>query len=402
MNLNRQLVLLAICIAASVFFTGMLYGQAGVIPVHAVPYVEAGVQQVQAAGLQSTGRPDFGNRLRLTQFVGERYPLIDSPVDYTPELISTYTPLDGPTARKIGWATVSDNVLGHGKHSPTSPYGIAQASYFQSVAQPQFQIAGQPQFQVVGQPQFQQVIQPQFQAVAQPQFFQTQQASQFPKIFGDASNAISAARIGGVGNLDERPRWFYDQNIGGGRSIFKAFWDKHWTRMVLVYGGFGNSEDNGADIFDGQASTNLGIVGVDIGRRHSRFMRSSIDFTYRGGNVDFQGEDVGQVRAYSLMKNFHLDLKRRGPFRPYIGFGIGGGVLDADAQLGDDTVQVQDEGSFAYQIMGGAAYNISELAALYAEYRYFSLTSLDVASTSGIAEGSFTTHDVLFGLRFGY
>ena len=63
---------------------------------------------------------------------------------------------------------------------------------------------------------------------------------------------------------------------------------------------------------------------------------------------------------------------------------------------------VQDEGSFAYQIMGGAAYNISELAALYAEYRYFSLTSLDVASTSGIAEGSFTTHDVLFGLRFGY
>lgn len=363
MHLNRQLLLLVVSVCASVLLTANLYGQAGVIPVHASPYDQPIVQQRYDLGVPLQGQviPVQQNpiqRIGFTQYVGERYPNIGSAIDYTPELIGTYSPLDARSARQVGVATVTEYALGNGKHSPLNPNGVAQASYFQSVAQ-------------------------------QP-------------LFGDASNVVGAPSNVATASLDEAPRLFPDTNIGGGRSIVKAFWDRHWTRMVLIYGGFGNSEDNNADIFDGQASTNLGVVGVDIGRRHSRFMRSSIDFTYRGGDVEFDGQDAGEVRIYSLMKNFHLDLARRGPFRPYIGVGVGGGVLDAEANLGDDVVEVQDEGSFAYQIIGGAAYNVSDLASLYAEYRFFSLTSLDVASSSGIAEGTFTSHDVLFGLRFGY
>lgn len=394
MNSNRQFLLPVILFVALVSTAANLHGQTGVIPVHAIPYVQPVVQpvvqQVPVSGLQSppVHQPIFNQQVGFTQYVRERYPL-DSQVDYTPEVISTYTPLDGRAARQIGVSTVTEYALGYGKHSPLNPSGVAQASYFQPVANLQPVAQFQPAVQLQPAVQFQPVV------------GQLQSAGPAP-LFGNASNRVAAPSQAQFASLDERPRLFFDQNIGGGRSIFKAFWDRHWTRMVLVYGGFGNSEDSGADIFDGQASTNLGVVGVDIGRRHSRFMRSSIDFTYRGGDVEFEGQEAGQVRIYSLMKNFHLDLKRRGPFRPYVGVGIGGGVLDAQANLGDDFVDVQDEGSFVYQIIGGAALNVSDLAALYAEYRFFSLTSLDVASSSGIVEGTFTTHDFLFGLRFGY
>jgi len=373
MNLNRQLFLLALSIAASISLTLNVFGQATVIPVHVQPHVNSHIQpvaqQLFAGGVQAPAhhQPGLVQRAGFSQHVSENYPGVGSWIDYTPELIGTYAPVDGYAARQIGVATLTDNALGHGRHSPVGPNRIAQASYFQPVAQGQQLLSN-------------------YSTIAP----------------ANASGNVLPAHIAGLASLDEAPRLFRDQNIGGGRSIFTAFWDKHWTRMVLIYGGFGNSEDNNADIFDGQASTNLGVVGVDIGRRHSRFMRSSIDFTYRGGNVDFQGQDAGEVRVYSLMKNFHLDLARRGQFRPYIGLGIGGGVLDADADLGGNSVTVDDEGSFAYQIIGGAAVNISDLASIYAEYRYFSLTSLDVASTSGIVEGTFTSHDVLFGLRFGY
>ena len=377
MNLKRQLQSLAMLVTSTVLLSATLYGQDSVIPVHAVPYIDSGVQQffdgeAQVGGVSSATASELWRPLGFTQYMTERYPL-ESQVDYTPELISTYAPLDGRSARQVGLATITDYALGHGKHSPLNPGGVAQASY----------------------------LEPAVEAQSVAQLLPYQSSFSAP-LFGDASNAVGAPQLVGSASLDEAPRLFPEQNIGGGRTIFKAFWDRHWTRMVLIYGGFGNSQDNGADIFDGQASTNLGLIGVDIGRRHSRFMRSSIDFTYRGGDVDFGGQEVGQVRVYSLMKNFHLDLARRGRFRPYIGVGIGGGVLDAQAALGDNFVDVQDEGGFAYQIIGGAAYNVSDLAAIYAEYRYFSINNLDVTSGSGIVEGDFSSHDVLFGLRFGY
>ena len=385
MNLKRQLLLFAIIVAASFSVAATTFGQTAVIPVHASPYTQPEVQPVFDGAIHSLSgqQPSFNQRAGFTQFMEHRN-AIGSWADYTPELIGTYEPLSGHRARQIGFATVSDYVLGHGKHSPlNSQGGVTQAGFFEPVSVAQ---VAQLQPTVQSQPTV-----------------QLQPTVQVPIGSGNSFFNETGVSVRQDAGLDEAPRLFRDQNIGGGRSIFTAFWDQHWTRMVMIYGGFGNSEDNNADIFDGQASTNLGLVGVDIGRRHSRFMRSSIDFTYRGGDVEFQGAEAGQVRVYSLMKNFHLDLaRRRGKFRPYIGLGIGGGVLDASASLGDDFVDVQDEGGFAYQIIGGVAANVSDLAALYAEYRYFSITNLDVGSNTGIVEGDFTSHDVLFGLRFGF
>ncbi len=379
MKLNLRLRSIVIAIATVFSFANFTDAQT-TVPVHMAPnvascgcsapanpqYFEQGIGQANFAQQADFIQP---SRLGFTDYMNSQYPGVGSPVDYTPELIGTYGGrADCATTRRIGVATVTDYALGKGDHSPLSENRIAQASYFQPVAAPQ-SVGGYE-------------IEP-----------------------GVGYREYAAAQT--------TPR-FYDggSNIGGGRSIGEAFWDPHWTRMVLAYGGFGFSSDNGSDVFDGRASTNLGIVGIDIGRRHSKFMRSSIDFTYRAGDLENSGAAPavpgtpfvvdGDLKVYSLMKNFHLDLAQRGGFRPYIGVGIGAGVLDADANIGGEIFTVQDEVGFAYQIMGGVARNISDLASIYAEYRFFSLSDVDVATNAGPNEGGFTSHDVLFGLRFGY
>ena len=326
MNLNQRFTSLAlIAIVALAFLANgseaqtnspIFAGSSSVVPTPAAAGVQFGAPQVAHPAMVSNAVYEQVRPLGFSQFMGDRYQNIGAWDDYSPDLIGSHAaPTNMLTASRIGVATVTDYALGHGLHSPLRQPSVAQASYFQPVA-PQQSVGA---YNVV------------------------------PTNFASA-NVIPPHIVGNV-QPNVRPRLFGGTNIGGGRSIFKAFWDKHWTRMVLVYGGFGFSEDNGADIFDGQASSNLGIVGIDIGRRHSQFMRSSIDFTYRGGSVDFGGAEVGDVRVYSLMKNFHLDLAQRGRLRPYIGVGVGGAFLDAEADLGGNAVEV-DEGSFAFQIMG--------------------------------------------------
>ena len=193
----------------------------------------------------------------------------------------------------------------------------------------------------------------------------------------------------------------YLANIGGGRSFFKALVDSNWTRVAMVYGGFGNVSNRSGNIFDGQASSDTGIIGFDIGRRHSPSMRSSFDFTYRGGDVEADDLKVGELSVYSIMKNLHFDLPTKAQFRPYVGAGIGLAGIDAHADIAGNSYSA-DETSFAYQFIGGVARNISHNASLYAEYRYFSLSDVDVFSSAGRQEGSFASHDVLFGLRMGF
>lgn len=362
MNLNFPFASFFVAIIA-LAFSANANAQTMMFPTPAETYAPVGTPQFGApASVPDVVYPQQVVPAGFSQYMGERYPSVGSQVDYTPELVGTYetAPIIG-RANRIGVATATDYVLGHRRHSPLAQRGIAQASYFQSVA---------PQ-----------------QAFGAYDVIPTE---------------VIPAHVFGNFQPDARPVFFGNTNIGGERSIFKAFWDKHWTRMVLVYGGFGSSEDNGSDIFDGQTETDLGVLGIDIGRRHSQFMRSSIDFTYRGGNVEFDGAEAGDLRVYSLMKNFHLDLARRGQLRPYIGVGIGGAFLDAETNFGGGAVEVDDAGSFAFQIMGGVARNISDLAAVYAEYRFFSTTDVDVITGAGPNEGRFTSHDVLFGLRFGF
>lgn len=201
--------------------------------------------------------------------------------------------------------------------------------------------------------------------------------------------------------------------IGGGRRIGRAIFDRNWSRMVMVYTGFESANTNAGDIFDGQADVDLDVVGIDIGRRHSDFLRSSIDFTYRSGDISSEIDPTstlpfvaatGEMDVYSLMKNFHLDFPatNRG-FQPYIGVGLGIAYADSLGTLNGSPAFIEGDTGFAYQGMAGVSWKLRNLSSIYAEYRYFSTTEMDLVNAGGLLnQGNYSSHDVLFGLKFGF
>jgi len=193
--------------------------------------------------------------------------------------------------------------------------------------------------------------------------------------------------------------------IGGGRGIGRAIFDRNWLRMALFYGGFGNSSNNGGDIFDGRGEVRTGIFGVDIGRRHSDYLRSSIDFTFRSGQItSATGNVTGDMEVYSLLKNVHLDFPvRSSGLRPYVGLGAGIAYSDSVGTFAGLPAQIEGDTTFAWQALGGLAYKVSRMGAFYAEYRFFSTQELElVTRRSVVSRGNFSTNDFLFGLRFGF
>lgn len=194
--------------------------------------------------------------------------------------------------------------------------------------------------------------------------------------------------------------------IGGGRKIPTAIFDKNWTRMIMLYGGWEGNRSSGSDVFEGTADIDSGVFGIDIGRRHSDYLRSSIDFTYRNGDIsNATAADVGgDLEIYSLMKNFHLDFPTRpSGIQPYVGFGVGVGYADSVGTFNSMPAFIEGETAFAYQGMAGLAYKFSEVKALYTEYRFFSLQDVDLVSGGNVtAIGNYSGHNVLFGVRFGF
>lgn len=194
--------------------------------------------------------------------------------------------------------------------------------------------------------------------------------------------------------------------------MFQSIVDKNYTSTISVYAGFSSLHDDADDVFGGVIETDdAGLFGFEIGRRHSGYLRSAFDFTFRNGDITDLGVDPalstsnGDVDVFSLMKNFYVDFAR--PCRklnPYAGFGLGVAIVDFDGTYLGAPAQITDEAEFAYQLMAGLDYKVQSQASVYAEYRFFG-TGDEMPLESAGAElnrGSYMSHDVIFGLRFGY
>ena len=93
----------------------------------------------------------------------------------------------------------------------------------------------------------------------------------------------------------------------------------------------------------------------------------------RDGGVDVDGA----IKTYLLMANAYYDLKLAalGPFKPYVGFGIGAARVNDDHEVFADGLGVKldvDESrtAFAYQARGGVVYDMNQWLDLSLGYRY--------------------------------
>ncbi len=121
--------------------------------------------------------------------------------------------------------------------------------------------------------------------------------------------------------------------------------------------------------------------------------------------------DTSSYTALLLMANAYVDIGTWHGITPYVGAGIGGAYVQwADLNNTAGGVTVVHAGSknwrFAYALMAGASYCLTERLELDAGYRYTRLTGGRMFEyASGVAPGfdkGFNVHEVRGGLRWNF
>jgi opacity protein-like surface antigen len=186
-----------------------------------------------------------------------------------------------------------------------------------------------------------------------------------------------------------------------------------------VFGGYSDLRDLDGRSGNHQMSADSGGgVGVALGRRNGRNLRTEAEFTYRHNNLsEFVTSPMlasppvsGELNAYGGMANAYwelIDVPTR-YFKPYIGAGIGFVSIDAAIRnsVGRNIVPTgaENDSSFAYQWIAGVNYKAYRNTDLFAEYRFFKADTFTLdPSIDGLGDRyTFATDNVFLGLRWKF
>lgn len=195
-------------------------------------------------------------------------------------------------------------------------------------------------------------------------------------------------------------------------SVFGGYADIDNFQRKLENGP--NTNIDGAKLHDDFA------WGASIGRQVHPYGRGEFEFTVRDNEIGSWFEQqinstgvltsnnvfpaTGSLTSYSGMFNFLFDLYDRRVGCPglYLGAGLGAITIDADFATATNTYKSVDT-SFAFQLIGGFNYALSDGVDLYTEYRYLGADYVSVDNlTTGQSLGDFSidTNNIFFGARF--
>jgi opacity protein-like surface antigen len=144
--------------------------------------------------------------------------------------------------------------------------------------------------------------------------------------------------------------------------------------------GFTSDTDSGPAGFEDETEFKIGFTGSGaVGYVFPFGLRAEgeIGFLYapvkREGGVDVDGS----VKDYLLMANAYYDLKLAalGPFKPYVGVGIGAARVNDDHEVFFNSLGVKAEvdgwrTALAYQARAGVGYDVNQWLDLSLGYRY--------------------------------
>jgi len=153
------------------------------------------------------------------------------------------------------------------------------------------------------------------------------------------------------------------------------------TSTAELKTGYGFNVNAGYDFEPVRVEFEFGYKQADVDK-----------FTSGGGSTPGSGSDTTFI---SYMANAYYDFKNSSKVTPYVGAGIG--VLNGEFRdpgfKSDDTV-------FGYQLIAGAAYNVTRNVALELSYRFQGAAS--DFKISGGSEVSYMSSNVMAGLRYTF
>ncbi|UCI27246.1 outer membrane protein [Mesorhizobium sp. B2-8-5] len=169
-------------------------------------------------------------------------------------------------------------------------------------------------------------------------------------------------------------------------------------------------------------------AGAGVGYQVNQYFRTDVTFDWMGKS-DFQGStngfcatptvhactssDTSSYSAMLLLANAYVDIGTWHGVTPYVGAGIGGAWVKWDTLHNtDDDGSFEHSGGkgwrFAYALMAGASYCLTDQVKLDVGYRYSHINGgkmFEYASDSNVGPGydhGISVHEVRGGLRYQF
>ena len=142
-------------------------------------------------------------------------------------------------------------------------------------------------------------------------------------------------------------------------------------------------------------------------------LRAEIEGVYRRNDNDKfnqggtnAGAD-GDLSTLNVFLNGYYEIDIFGIVTPYAGVGVGYGTVSLDLKNLNGTLVVDDDDTvYSYQLMAGAAINVTENLSLTGEYRYYDTITdaeLTLSNAPGLIKNSdIRSHELRFGLRYWF
>ncbi len=162
--------------------------------------------------------------------------------------------------------------------------------------------------------------------------------------------------------------------------------------------GTGRSTDSGLNYSNGYT------LGVAAGFAVTPNVSAEFEYAYRNAdadlkNIDDGGSAVSNAWMVNALYNF-TGFGMNGAWRPYVGGGLGMADLQIDKLNLDG--DFDSDYSFAYQLMGGVAYDLNPNWSLNGEVRYFGVNDQDLSNNDFSFKTPFHTIDLLFGATYHF
>jgi opacity protein-like surface antigen len=116
----------------------------------------------------------------------------------------------------------------------------------------------------------------------------------------------------------------------------------------------------------------------------------------------------GSLSLFTAMLNAYVDYDLRLPIVPYVGFGVGYGRLEIDADNQGSFLKITDAASvFAWNAMVGGTMAFTTTTDFTMGYRYLMTTDPKIdgrllASGSQRFESEYDVHEVVLGMRVNF
>ena len=168
---------------------------------------------------------------------------------------------------------------------------------------------------------------------------------------------------------------------------------------INVRGG-GGAGDTGLSYDTGYV---LGIAG---GYMFTPSIAFEIEYAYRNADAKFDdgGPDV-TTASNAWMANaiyYMTPLGPTGQWQPYVGGGLGVADLNVEDVPSVDGGDFDSDYNFAYQLIGGVAYNVSPQWTINGEVRFFGINDQDIENDVLSFKTPYHTLDLLIGATYSF